>query len=125
MLNRTHPRSFIVALSMAAFVVTSASAQEASKSKFEPLTIQNQGSFAVGGKVITNPGSFNPKQPTRMARRCMATTPTSSTRFRLIRESFHSFFYTAPVSSQRPGSLLRMAERGFRPSFYAVAFLFT
>jgi pimeloyl-ACP methyl ester carboxylesterase len=64
MLNRTHPRSFIVALSMAAFVVTSASAQEASKSKFEPLTIQNQGSFAVGGKVITNPGSFNPKQPT-------------------------------------------------------------
>lgn len=64
MLNRMHPRSFIVALSMAAFVVSSASAQEASKSKFEPLTIQNQGSFAVGGKVITNPGSFNPKQPT-------------------------------------------------------------
>ncbi|HYM76038.1 MAG TPA: alpha/beta fold hydrolase [Candidatus Dormibacteraeota bacterium] len=49
---------------MAAFVVTSASAQEARKSKFEPLTIQGQGSFAVGGKVITNPGSFNPKQPT-------------------------------------------------------------
>ena len=49
---------------MAAFVVTSASAQEASKSTFEPLTIQNQGSFAVGGKVITNPRSFNPKQPT-------------------------------------------------------------
>ncbi len=30
----------------------------------QPLTIQEQGSFAVGGKVITNPGTFNPKQPT-------------------------------------------------------------
>jgi len=28
------------------------------------LTAWEQGSFAVGGKVITNPGSFNPKQPT-------------------------------------------------------------
>jgi pimeloyl-ACP methyl ester carboxylesterase len=30
----------------------------------EPLIIQEQGSFAVGGKVITNAGTFNPKQPT-------------------------------------------------------------
>jgi hypothetical protein len=26
--------------------------------------IQEQGSFAAGGKVIKNPGTFNPKQPT-------------------------------------------------------------
>ena len=30
------------------------------KSKEKPLIIQEQGSFAVGGKVITNPGTFNP-----------------------------------------------------------------
>ena len=41
-----------------------ASGQEAKRSKSEPLTIQEQGSFAVGGKVTTNPGTFNPKQPT-------------------------------------------------------------
>ncbi len=36
----------------------------AASNKTEPLMIQEQGSFAVGGKVITNPGTFNPKQPT-------------------------------------------------------------
>jgi len=29
-----------------------------------PLMIQEQGSFAVGGTVITNPGTFDPKKPT-------------------------------------------------------------
>jgi hypothetical protein len=29
-----------------------------------PLIIQEQGSFAVGGTVITNPGSFDPRNPT-------------------------------------------------------------
>ena len=49
---------------IAAALLTSASAQVARKGKPEPLMIQEQGSFAVGGKVITNPGTFNPKQPT-------------------------------------------------------------
>jgi hypothetical protein len=90
---------------MAAFVVTLASAQEASKSKFEPLTIQNQGSFAVGGKVITNSGSFNPKQP----------TPDGQT----LHGDHAYVFYQVPAN---PRKLPRMAARGFRPSFYAVAF---
>lgn len=38
-----------------------AAAQEDSKPA--PLTIQEQGSFAVGGTVTTAPGSFNPKKP--------------------------------------------------------------
>ena len=38
--------------------------QSAKNNKPAPFTIQAQGSFAVGGKVITNPGAFNPKQPT-------------------------------------------------------------
>lgn len=32
--------------------------------KLAPLVIQEQGSFAVGGTVITNPGTFDPDQPT-------------------------------------------------------------
>jgi pimeloyl-ACP methyl ester carboxylesterase len=38
--------------------------QSAKNKKPAPLTIQEQGSFAVGGKVISNSGVFNPKQPT-------------------------------------------------------------
>jgi hypothetical protein len=30
----------------------------------QPLVIQEQGSFAVGGSVVTAPGSFNPRKPT-------------------------------------------------------------
>lgn len=37
-------------------------AAEAGKS--EPLAVQEQGSFAVGGTVITNPGTFDPHKPT-------------------------------------------------------------
>jgi pimeloyl-ACP methyl ester carboxylesterase len=32
--------------------------------KFEPLTIQDQGSFAVGGKVVTTPGTYDNNNPT-------------------------------------------------------------
>lgn len=49
---------------VAATLLTSASAQVVQNSKPEPLMIQDQGSFAAGGKVISNPGTFNPKQPT-------------------------------------------------------------
>ena len=40
----------------------SSSAQSNSKQK--PLVIQEQGSFAVGGTIITNPGTFDPYKPT-------------------------------------------------------------
>src|SRR4051794_32973550 len=55
--------SFALGL-IASTLVIAANAQEASKTRVEPLMIQEQGSFAVGGKVITNSGTFNPKQPT-------------------------------------------------------------
>ena len=35
-----------------------------SNSKQKPLVIQEQGSFAVGGTIITNPGKFDPYKPT-------------------------------------------------------------
>ena len=34
------------------------------KNDQEPIVIQEQGSFAVGGTVITNPGTFDPYNPT-------------------------------------------------------------
>jgi hypothetical protein len=39
-------------------VVSAAPAQDASK--VAPLAIQEQGSFAVGGTVVTTPGTFDP-----------------------------------------------------------------
>jgi pimeloyl-ACP methyl ester carboxylesterase len=48
---------------IAAALLTSASARVTGAAEPEPLMIQEQGSFAVGGTVITNPGTFNPKQP--------------------------------------------------------------
>jgi general stress protein CsbA len=62
-MNRSCRNAFVAASLMAVLLFSSASTQE-TKSTFEPLIIQGQGSFAVGGKVITNPGVFNPKQPT-------------------------------------------------------------
>jgi hypothetical protein len=54
-----------LALGLAAVaLVASAGAQVAKKGSPEPLMIQEQGSFAVGGSVVKNPGAFNPKQPT-------------------------------------------------------------
>jgi hypothetical protein len=42
--------------------MAAAAAEQTEKST--PLVIQEQGSFAVGGTVVTNPGSFDPYKPT-------------------------------------------------------------
>jgi pimeloyl-ACP methyl ester carboxylesterase len=55
-------RMFLYSVITATLLI-SASAQ-VRNDKPEPLVIQEQGSFAAGGKVIKNPGTFNPKQPT-------------------------------------------------------------
>ncbi len=57
-------RRFVTISLIAATILAAAIAQENKKSKSAPLMIQEQGSFAVGGKVISNPGTFNPQQPT-------------------------------------------------------------
>ncbi len=49
-------------LSLVLIINFSSSAQSNSKQK--PLVIQEQGSFAVGGTIITNPGKFDPYKPT-------------------------------------------------------------
>jgi len=63
-MSRKHRKSFMALWLIAAILVTSASAQETKKSKQEPLMIQEQGSFAIGGTVITKSGKFDPLRPT-------------------------------------------------------------
>ena len=47
-------------VAISASVMTSACAITGASDKPGPLIIQEQGSFAVGGTVITSPGTFNP-----------------------------------------------------------------
>jgi hypothetical protein len=44
--------------------MTTAREKGTAPAKPAPLLIQQQGSFAVGGTVVTNPGTFNPYKPT-------------------------------------------------------------
>ena len=43
-------------------IIASPSALAQGNGKPEPLVIQEQGSFASGGTVLRNPGTFDPKQ---------------------------------------------------------------
>ncbi|MBP6978638.1 MAG: alpha/beta fold hydrolase [Bacteroidales bacterium] len=45
-------------------IVLSSCQQRMGNDKHRPLVIQEQGSFAIGGKVIINPGTFDPYHPT-------------------------------------------------------------
>lgn len=63
-MSSKYRKAFTALWLVAAIFFTSVSAQETKKSKPVPLTIQEQGSFAVGGTVITNPGKFDHLRPT-------------------------------------------------------------
>lgn len=56
------PEVLFILLSIALLVSACAVNKESSGTK--PLVIQEQGSFAVGGTIITNPGLFDPYKPT-------------------------------------------------------------
>ena len=79
---------FIALLLIAAGVVTSACAILGGNDKPEPLIIREQGSFAVGGTVITAPGTYDPMRQ---------QTPDGQT--------FHGdhayVFYQIPVNARR------------------------
>jgi len=59
--NKQVFRNFI-SLFIVIAIAFPAAAQDAKKQK--PIQIQDQGSFAIGGTVITNPGTFDPANPT-------------------------------------------------------------
>jgi hypothetical protein len=63
----------------------SAAAQNAKKQN--PILIQGQGSFAIGGTVITNPGTFDPTNP----------TPTGQT----LHGDHAYVFYQIPVEARK------------------------
>lgn len=56
-------RRFAALVLVSAALAAPARGQATRENRPEPLLIQEQGSFAVGGKVIRNPGTFNPKKP--------------------------------------------------------------
>ncbi|HAX44066.1 MAG TPA: alpha/beta hydrolase [Solibacterales bacterium] len=59
-----HLKAVVVTPLLCAAVLVPAGASAQPAGTPEPLVIQEQGSFAAGGRVIGNPGTFNHKQPT-------------------------------------------------------------
>lgn len=83
-LLRTLTTAVVVSTSVA-IASLAASADETGDSG--PLAIQEQGSFAVGGTVLTNPGTFDPAKP----------TPAGQT----FRGDHAYVFYQKPVNARR------------------------
>ncbi len=78
-----HKKIRIAAALMLAATLGSPHGAAAQKPPSPPLIIQEQGSFAVGGTVIRNPGTFDADQAgVRTARRFTATMRACSTRCR-------------------------------------------
>jgi hypothetical protein len=94
-MSRKHREYFIALWLMAVFLFTSAGAQETNKSKPEPLMIQEQGSFAVGGSVIKVPGTFDPIK--QGAYNPAGTDPAGQTM-----HGDHAYvFYQVPVNARK------------------------
>ena len=93
--SRKHRKSINALWLMAAFLLTSASAQETHKSKSEPLMIQEQGSFAVGGSVVTAPGTFDPIK--QGAYNPAGTDPAGQT----LHGDHAYVFYEIPVNARK------------------------
>jgi pimeloyl-ACP methyl ester carboxylesterase len=88
-------RRFINIWLIPAILLTSASAQETGKSKPEPLMIQEQGSFAVGGSVTTIPGTFDPIR--QGAYNPVGTDPAGQT----LHGDHAYVFYQIPVNARK------------------------
>lgn len=56
----------------------------------KPFVVAEQGSFAAGGTVISNPGTYDPLNPTPAGKPSTAITPTSNIRFRRTRAACRS-----------------------------------
>jgi hypothetical protein len=80
-------RYFIARLLVATGIIASANALADETAKSKPLVIQEQGSFAIGGTVLTNPGSFDSNKP----------TPAGQT----FRGDHAYVFYQTPVNARR------------------------
>jgi hypothetical protein len=54
----------LIAAAALVFLAASATSHAATPAKQEPLVIESQGSFLVGGTMISSPGKFDPYKPT-------------------------------------------------------------
>ena len=90
-----HRNSMIALWLVAAFFLTSVGAQEPHKSKPAPLMIQEQGSFAIGGSVITAPGTFDPIK--QGAYNPAGTDPAGQT----LHGDHAYVFYQVPVNARK------------------------
>src|SRR5512137_1413616 len=59
-MNTKQGKSFVALMMILAGILGSACAMADAGGKSEPLVIREQGSFAVGGTVVMNPGTFDP-----------------------------------------------------------------
>ena len=62
-MSMKHWKLFIALSLIPVSIIASACTVVSGNGKTEPLIIQQQGSFAVGGTVIRNPGTFDPYKP--------------------------------------------------------------
>ena len=85
MMSRRISTSRLIAASVA--LALAAVSQAAAPKKLPPLQIQEQGSFMAGGKVVMNPGVFDPLKP----------TPEGQT----FRGDHAYVFYQVPVNARK------------------------
>jgi pimeloyl-ACP methyl ester carboxylesterase len=89
-------RKLVIALWLIAVsLFTGAGAQQANKTKPEPLMIQEQASFAVGGSVTTVPGTFDPIK--QGAYNPAGTDPAGQT----LHGDHAYVFYQVPVNARK------------------------
>jgi pimeloyl-ACP methyl ester carboxylesterase len=90
-----HRRSSLALWLIAGILCASASAQQIKQSKPQPLSIQEQGSFAVGGSVTTAPGTFDPIR--QGAYNPAGTDPAGQT----LHGDHAYVFYQVPVNARK------------------------
>ena len=105
------------------FFATQSATLQSPSVALRPIEIVEQGSFMVGGTVLTNPGTFDPRDPN--------PTPAGQTvhgdhaydavpRFRSTGGCCRSSCGTVARSSRKVGQPRRMDRRASRRSFCAV-----
>jgi hypothetical protein len=90
-----HRRTCAAVLLISAGIMASASAMAAGNGNAQALTIQEQGSFAVGGTVVTAPGTFDPIR--QGAFNPAGTDPAGQT----LHGDHAYVFYQVPVNARK------------------------
>jgi hypothetical protein len=129
-MSNKHPKFFIALWLSAAIVLTSAGAKQSQRNEPGPLMIEEQGSFAVGGSVITAPGTFDPIK--QGAFNPAGNNPAGQTlhgdhayvfyQVPVNARNFRSFSGTATGNPLRRGRQPRTVARGSKTFSCAAAF---